>query len=102
MTVQAVQGQSVSAVAAELGDLPIDRGEVEEFRIEIAGTGVVGTEARTSTVDRNVRAPRWPDVRDYLLTLLGRRNTPPTEVDRDGDDLIIHGGIFSRQGPIES
>lgn len=86
----------------ELDDLPIDRGEVEQFRIAIAGSGFVGTEARTSTIDRSVRAPRWPDVRDYLLTLLGRRKTPATEMDRDGDDLLLHGGIFDRQGVAES
>lgn len=81
----------------EIEDLPISRRRVETFRIKIARTGFMGTHNR-STATRNVRGPRWPDVRDYLLTLLGRRATPPTEVDRDEEELT-HGGIFKRQPP---
>lgn len=78
----------------ELDDLPMSRRQVESFRKRIARTGFVGTEVRVD-VTRRTRAPRWPDVRDYLLTLLGRRETPPTEVDRVSDE-VVHGGVFSR------
>lgn len=72
----------------ELDELGLPRRAVTQFRVEIAETGFTGTEL-LSTATRVHKAPRWPDVRDYLLTLLGRRSTPPTEVDRD-DDLPTH------------
>lgn len=40
---------------------------LESFRIAVAKTGFRGTEYRT-----NERGPRWPDVRTYLLRVLGR------------------------------
>lgn len=64
--------------ATEIGT----RREVESFRREIDETGFEATE-HLSTATRNYVAPRWPDVRDFVLTLLGRRATPPTETDRD-------------------
>lgn len=64
------------------------RRQVEELRKQVGRTGFDGTETR-SNATRNVVAPRWPDVRDFLLTLLGRRATPPTETDRD-DGVAAH------------
>lgn len=72
----------------ELHEIGLPRRAVQHFRIQIARTGFTGTEL-LSNATREHKAPRWPDVRDYLLTLLGRRSTPPTEVDRD-DDLPGH------------
>lgn len=68
--------------------LYLPRRTVDAFRVDVAGTGFDGTE-ELSTATRTHRAPRWPDVRDFLLTLLGRRSTPSTEVDRD-DGAIGH------------
>lgn len=66
----------------ELEEVGLSRHVVRRFRVSIAGAGFEGTEHLTDAT-RVHKAPRWPDVRDYLLTLLGRRSTPPTEVDRD-------------------
>ncbi len=65
-----------------LKSLDVPRRVVQRFRFGIADTGFDGAE-ETSAVTHDHLAPRWPDVRDYLLTLLGRRATPPTEVDRN-------------------
>lgn len=69
--------------------LHLPRRKVDRFRVEVARTGFEGTED-LSTATRVHRAPRWPDVRDFLLTLLGRQSTPSTEVDRD-DEGTAHG-----------
>lgn len=68
-----------------LKSLPVGRRGVDRFRKAIRRTGFTGTE-ELSTADHALRVPRWPDVRDYLLSLLGRRDVPATEVDREGDD----------------
>lgn len=74
-----------------LKSLYVPRRRVDRFRVEVAEVGFDGTEG-LSAVAPTRRAPRWPDVRDFLLTLLGRQSTPPTEVDRDD------GGIAHREG----
>ena len=66
--------------------LHLPRRRIEAFRVRIARTGFEGTDD-ISYAGRTSRAPRWPDVRDYLLTLLGRRATPATEIDRDDGDF---------------
>lgn len=68
--------------------LHLPRSKIERLRVEVARSGFDGTE-ELSTANRIHRAPRWPDVRDYLLTLLGRQSTPSTETDRD-DGAIPH------------
>lgn len=72
---------------AEISDLALPRRAITRFRIQVFDTGYDGTELLTNAT-RVHKAPRWPDVRDYVLTLLGRRSTPPTEVDRD--DTVSH------------
>jgi len=69
--------------------LHLPRRKVDRFRVEVARTGFDGTE-ELSTATRVHRAPRWPDVRDFLLTLLGRQSTPSTEVDRDDGGTSHH------------
>lgn len=66
----------------EVDETGQSRRTVEGFRVDIAKAGFEGTE-QLATWSRAYKAPRWPDVRDYVLTLLGRRGTPATEVDRD-------------------
>jgi len=72
----------------EAKDLEIPRRVIQRFRIEISDSGYDGTEM-VSNATRIHKGPRWPDVRDYLLTLLGRRGTPATEADRD-DGSVGH------------
>lgn len=72
-----------------LKSLHLPRRVVDQFRRRVHRTGFTGTED-LSTADHPQRVPRWPDVRDYLLSLLGRRDVPPTEVDRD--DGPVHPG----------
>lgn len=74
----------------EVEETGLSRRAVGTFRRKIAGMGFDGTE-NLSLATRNYTAPRWPDVRDYVLTLLGRRATPPTETDRD-DGVPGHTG----------
>lgn len=70
-----------------LKTLRLPRRAVDNFRRRIHRTGFSGTED-LDTSEIAHRVPRWPDVRDYLLSLLGRRDVPPTEVDRE--DGPIH------------
>jgi DNA-binding NarL/FixJ family response regulator len=64
-----------------LTDLKVSRREVEAFRRQIASTGFHGTEYRSRSTG-TVRAPRWPDVCEYLLRLLGRVEVPTSSHDR--------------------
>jgi len=68
----------------ELGlkSLTLPRRTVDRFRRGISKTGFEGTED-LSLSHQGVRTPRWPDVRDFVLTLIGRHDVPATEVDRD-------------------
>lgn len=72
----------------DLAELGLPRRVIQRFRQQISDVGFEGTELLTNAT-RVHKAPRWPDVRDYLLTLLGRRSTPATEADRD-DGLPGH------------
>ena len=69
-------------VAPDIGQksLTVSRRSIDRFRRQIAETGFDGTETR-STATRRVVAPRWPDVRDYLLRLLGRKDVRHTKHD---------------------
>jgi len=69
-------------VAPDIGQksLAVPRRVLDRFRGQIAATGFDGTETR-SLAGRRVLAPRWPDVRDYLLRLLGRKDVKHTEHD---------------------
>ena len=61
--------------------LGVTRNQIDRLRDAVLRTGFTGTPLE----QRHGRSapPRWPEVRDYLLTLLGRRDVPATEVDRD-------------------
>jgi hypothetical protein len=52
----------------EVEELPMNRNTLSKFRVRIRRTGFSGTEQRGG----RVLAPRWPDVRAYLLRALGR------------------------------
>lgn len=69
----------------ELGSLGLARRTVDRFRWDVSRTGFDGTEELSMARGRP-RAPRWPDVRDYVLTILGRRDVPATERDRELGD----------------
>lgn len=62
--------------------LRLPRRTTNYFRVDIERTGFSGTE-ELSMATTSRRTPRWPDVRDFMLAALGRRDVPPTEVDRD-------------------
>lgn len=67
------------------------------FRRSIARTGFEGTKPLV-TESTSLKAPRWELTRDYVLTLLGRRLTPASELDRE-DGLRGHptaGGATER------
>jgi hypothetical protein len=64
-----------------LRELGLPRRTVDAFRRKAHGLGMRSTEA-LSTADRAVRLPRWPDVRDNVLRLLGRLDAAPTEFDK--------------------
>lgn len=53
---------------SEVDDLHIHRNTLAVFRKSIMRTGFTGTEQRSGRSS----APRWPDVRSYLLRILGR------------------------------
>jgi hypothetical protein len=60
--------------------LGLPRRAVDRFRTEVSATGFDGTEIRSGAT-RRVIAPRWPDVRDHVLRLLGRKDARHTEHD---------------------
>jgi hypothetical protein len=72
-----------------LKSLHLPRRTTDHFRTDIADTGFDGTED-LSYAGRRHLAPRWPDVRDFVLTLLGRRSVPPTELDREDGGAPHH------------
>lgn len=88
-----LRSRLVGRIRPDIGvdETGLSRRSVGTFRKRIAGTGFDGTE-NLSTATRNYTAPRWPDVRDFVLTLLGRRSTPSTETDRE-DGLRGHSGL---------
>lgn len=63
-----------------LSDVGMSRRTVDELRFAIKRAGFAGTEQLTGA-QRAVLAPRWPDVRDFLLRLLGRLDAPPSDHD---------------------
>lgn len=63
-----------------VASLGLPRRKVDELRFAVTETGFTGTE-HLSGAHRAVLAPRWPDVRDYLLRLLGRLDAPPSDHD---------------------
>lgn len=65
----------------QLADLGVSRRAVEDFRRQIESTGFRGTEYRNRSRG-SVRAPRWPDVCDCLLRLLGRLEVPTSSHDQ--------------------
>lgn len=69
-------------LAPDIGQksLAVPRRVLDRFRRQIASTGFDGTETR-SLAGRRALAPRWPDVRDYLLRILGRKDVRHTEHD---------------------
>lgn len=60
--------------------LGVPRRGLDGFRSRIHRTGFRSTE-QLSTADRATRIARWPDVRDYMLKLLGRKGTGMTDPD---------------------
>ncbi len=69
---------------ADIGhkSLGVPRRGIDSFRGRIHRTGFRSTE-HLSTADRAIRIARWPDVRDYMLKLLGRKGTAMTDQDRE-------------------
>jgi len=69
---------------AEIGhkSLGVPRRGIDSFRGRIHRTGFRSTE-QLSTADQAIRVARWPDVRDYMLKLLGRKGTGMTDRDRE-------------------
>jgi hypothetical protein len=63
-----------------LSEIGLSRRQVDQLRFSIGRTGFSGTE-QLSGAQRAVLAPRWPDVRDYLLRLLGRLDAPASDHD---------------------
>lgn len=63
-----------------LSEIAVSRRQVDQLRLSIGRTGFSGTE-QLSGARRTVLAPRWPDVRDYLLRLLGRLDAPASDHD---------------------
>lgn len=61
-------------------EVGLPRRTVDELRFAVARAGFAGVE-QLSGAQRAVLAPRWPDVRDYLLRLLGRLDAPPSDHD---------------------
>jgi len=57
---------------------------IDRFRSDVKNTGFSGTENLEDVAGTVNRTPRWPDVRDYMLRLLGRKDVPPTDHDDDG------------------
>lgn len=68
----------------ELDRLGVSRRKVDRFKLRVAGHGFVyadtlSDEDRAREVNE---VPRWPIIRDLMLTLLGRLDAPPTEFDK--------------------
>jgi len=78
-----VQSDLYGRLVAEIGHkgLGLSRRRIDSFKMAVARLGFAGTE-ELSTADIAARIPRWPDVRDLLLRLLGRMDAPPSEFDR--------------------
>lgn len=65
-----------------LGQHGVPKRGIDSFRVRIHQTGFRSTE-QLSTADRTARVARWPDVRDYMLKVLGRKGTGMTDRDRE-------------------
>lgn len=67
----------------DLGQKRIEGGRAttDRLRRQVIATGFTGTELRGLS-DRRILGPRWPDVRSYLLRLLGRLDAPPSEFEK--------------------
>jgi hypothetical protein len=82
----AIRHYEQSALYGQIGPettqaaLGLPRRAVNRFRTGVSSTGFDGTELRSGAT-RRVVAPRWPDVRDHVLRLLGRKDSRPTEHD---------------------
>lgn len=59
------------------------RRALDRLRSEIQRTGFESTEAHGRAGGTVSRIARWPETRDYLLRLLGRKDAPPTDFDGD-------------------
>jgi CheY-like chemotaxis protein len=72
--------RSLTTAVGQKG-LRTTRSKIDGFKAEVRDTGFVGTEDLDYLAGGTERVPRWPDVRDYLLRLLGRKDVPPTDYD---------------------
>lgn len=69
----------------ELSRLGVSRRKVDSFKGQIVDHGFIYSDT-LSNLERKGRKvyepPRWPAIRDLMLTLLGRLDSPPTEFDK--------------------
>lgn len=70
-------------VGASHRTVRIPRRELDRFRRDIHRTGFESTEMLDDVGGTVNRAARWPDTRDYVLRLLGRKDTPSTDHDTE-------------------